>query len=307
MTVPGFQLSTHGPFHLEATVRVLQRRPSNPVEVWHGDSYRRVLRVNGNPVLVEVTNRGTIEVPDVRFAILAGEADPPILAGLLRRILGLDVDPRPFLDRATRQPRLRSTARALRGMRPPRFPDLFEAIGNVVPFQQLSLDAGMAITTRLVTRFGQRFGGEDAICHTFPTAEVIAGARPKALLACGFSNRKVDTLRRLAGLIAAGDLDEQRIAQLSTPEALRVLTALPGIGPWSAGVLLLRGFGRLEVFPPGDAGASRGLGKLLQRDGPGLERIIQRFGPLRGYLYFCALGDSLLAKGYIHPAPPPIR
>ena len=58
------------------------------------------------------------------------------------------------------------------------------------------------------------------------------------------------------------------------------------------------------MFPPGDVGATRGLGKLLQvESGPSLDRVVQRFGDSRGYLYFCSLGGALLAKGLVHEAP----
>jgi DNA-3-methyladenine glycosylase II len=92
---------------------------------------------------------------------------------------------------------------------------------------------------------------------------------------------------------------------MSTSDALRALAELPGIGPWSAGVVLLRGLGRLDVFPPGDVGAKRGLGAVMHL-GPGapLGHIVERFGDHRGYLYFCALGGGLLARGLIQAAPP---
>ena len=71
----------------------------------------------------------------------------------------------------------------------------------------------------------------------------------------------------------------------------------------SAALVLLRGFGRLEVFPPGDSGAMRSLTSLLQLRTPeSLAAVIDRFGEHRGYLYLCGLGASLLAKGLIHRA-----
>jgi hypothetical protein len=104
--------------------------------------------------------------------------------------------------------------------------------------------------------------------------------------------------------VESGALREEQLSSMSTEEALHTLTALPGIGPWSAGLVLLRGFGRLDVFPPGDVGAARGLRALMRR-GPHapLMPIIERFGDHRGYLYFCALGSSLLSRGLIHPGP----
>lgn len=293
------------PFHLEATVRVLQRRPANPVDVWSGDRYRRVLALQGGLVLVEVRDCGTIDEPDLRFRIhapaSAGVRDEAAL--LLRRILGLDVEPQPMLELASHERGLRATALALRGMRPPRFASLFEAVGSIVPFQQLSLDAGVAIVSRLVRRFGEPLVHGSPSLRAFPDSSAIARARPAALRACGLSGSKAGVLRKVARMIESGDLNEDDIGRLDTTKALGALTALPGIGPWSAALVLLRGFGRLDVFPPGDVGATRGLRSLLQLapEAP-LGPVEARFGNLRGYLYFYSLGASLLAKGLIHPA-----
>jgi DNA-3-methyladenine glycosylase II len=180
---------------------------------------------------------------------------------------------------------------------------LFETFGNVVPYQQLSLDAGAAIVGRPVMRFGERLWHGDKSFAAFPTASAVAGARLSALLACGFSRSKAESLRNLAKAVEAGEVREDAIASLGTNEAIERLVALPGIGPWSAAVVLLRGFGRLDVFPPGDSGAQRGLGALLNLRTPErLGGVIDRFGPYRGYLYLCGLGGSLLAKGLIRPA-----
>jgi DNA-3-methyladenine glycosylase II len=159
---------------------------------------------------------------------------------------------------------------------------------------------------RLVERFGPTLEHAGRRFHGFPSAEVAAEARPAALRACGLSLRKAATLRLVARSIAAGTLTEESLTRMSSEAALRSLTELPGIGPWSAALILLRGLGRLDVFPPGDVGATRGLGALL-RPGPTttLDRTIRRIGDRRGYLYFCSLGSDLLARGLIHPAPPP--
>jgi DNA-3-methyladenine glycosylase II len=300
-------LATSAPFHLEATVRVLQRRPSNPVDVWEQDRYRRVLRVAAGLALVEVRNEGTIDLPDVRLSIRGGSAAAATHRAaelVLRRILGLDVDPQPLQRLVETERALRPTGLALRGMRPPRFASLFEAFARIVPFQQLSLDAGVAIVARMVTRLGESLEHDGHRYFAFPTARAVAAARLQSLQACGLSARKAQTLRDLARAVEAGALSEEQLSSMSTEEALRTLTALPGIGPWSAGLVLLRGFGRLNMFPPGDVGAARGLRALIRR-GPHapLTPIIERFGEVRGYLYFCALGSSLLSKGLIHPGP----
>ncbi len=303
----GIRLATRAPFHLEATVRVLQRRPANAVEIWEEGRWLRAFATTEGLVLTALENRGSIDAPDVRFSILAGTPSADTRRSLqqtMRKMLGLDLDPVRLRAAAERVRSLRPTALALRGMRPPRFAGLFDVFANVVPFQQLSLDAGTAIVGRLVARFGEHVSHDDRRFAAFPTANTIAGARPPALRTCGLSRSKAESLRHLAKMIDAGQLTEETIAQLSTRDALRTLMMLPGIGPWSAALVLLRGFGRLEVFPPGDSGAARGLNALLRLRTPGaLGRVVEGFGDCRGYLYFCGLGASLLAKGLIHAAP----
>lgn len=302
----GAQLATGGPLHLEATVRVLQRRPTSPGNLWEQERYLRLQPRGESPTLLEVRNHGTIAAPDLRVLVRAGDPSADCRAELiltLRRLLGLDVDPRRLASVGRRVPALREITEALRGMRPPRFASLFEAFVNVIPFQQVSLDAGVSVVNRLSERFGARLDHEGHSHRASPTAEVIAGARLDALRRCGLSARKAEALRAIARAVASGALTERALEALDTAEALRALTALPGIGPWSANLVLLRGLGRLDAFPPGDVGATRGLQAVLKLDAPSeLDAIVERLGPDRGYLYFCALGSSLLAKGLIHPA-----
>ena len=77
------------------------------------------------------------------------------------------------------------------------------------------------------------------------------------------------------------------------------LLELPSIGPWTADYVLLRGLGRLDVFPSGDVGAARTLGRILGRTltPAAAGQIAARFAPTRGLLYFCMLG-------YLLGAPP---
>lgn len=304
---PERRLSTRAPFHLQATVRVLQRRSTNLVERWEDGRYRRVLAVRSRLVLVEVRERGTIDAPDLRYAIVRGSASAATHAAVaqtLRAKLGLDVDPRPLQRLTEAEPTLRATARQLRGMRPPRFTDLFEAFANVIPFQQVSLDAGLSIVNRLVERFGRHLDHAGVRRYAFPTAAAIADARADSLRACGLSRQKASSLQHIARLIASGALTEEVLANASTSDALAMLRELPGIGPWSSALVLLRGLGRLDVFPPGDVGVVRGLGIVMRlAAGAPFREALERFGDYRGYLYFCSLGGLLLATGAIHPAP----
>jgi DNA-3-methyladenine glycosylase II len=110
----------------------------------------------------------------------------------------------------------------------------------------------------------------------------------------------------LAARVLSGELTTERLEALPSEAAMEVLTALPGIGPWSAGLILLRGLRRMEIFPAGDVGAAKNLARLLNLEGPvsvrDLRPLYDGFGNVKGYLYFYALGWRLLDEGLITPA-----
>ena len=255
---------------------------------------------------MRVTNAGTTAEPDVRMEILGEYVTAETAAALMATVrwtLGLDVPAAPTAWLAEVEPRLAPVANALRGFRPPCFPTLFETCAAVLPFQQLSLDAGTAIAGRLVERFGPSLTLFDRSWFAFPPPEVIVDVSPEELRAVGLSRAKATSLQTLARLTLDGTLRVERLQALPTTGALETLRALPGIGPWSASLILLRGLRRMDVFPEGDVGAARNLTALL-----GLPNLLTpaeasafaaRFGGRRGYLYFLCLGGQLLTRGLI--------
>ena len=299
-------LNPRPPFRLEPTVRVLQRRPSNRVDVWRDGRYWRVLPAGAGNALVEVAESGTAEAPalTLRFHEAAlGEVDRRQMADTMRGILGTDVDTAPFQRLAAGDPILSRSAGALYGLKPPRFPSLMETFVNVVVFQQISLNAALAITGRLVQQYGDRVEQEGQAYYAFPTASVLSAVAVDDLRRVGLTQRKAEAVHALAGMVASGELSFEGVAALSSDEAVARLLSLPGIGRWSAELVLLRGLGRLDVFPSGDAGIRRALGLLYglpAAAGSDEEReLATRFGPYRGMLYFFVVGARLHALGVL--------
>lgn len=299
----GMKLPVRRPFHLEATVRLLQRRPSSLIDGWDASGYRRVLRADEKYILCTVRNVGSIDAPSLELSPEPRAISRAGLAGIKRTlgtILGLEEDPS-FALPGARVPQLHLLEQALRGARPPRFPTLFESFCRIIPYQQLSLDAGGELVRRLVERFGRRLDTAAGSAWAFPEPADVAAAPLESFAGIGFSQKKIESLRNIAALVATGKLAEDEIERLPTEAALRHLDALPGIGPWTAAVVLLRGFRRMDVFPAGDVGVLRGLRRIL---GPkvAIAPLVERLGDRRGYLYFYSLGAQLLERGLIHPA-----
>jgi len=217
-----FAIPTVPPFQLEATVRVLQRRPTNHVNLWEDGRYLRVLPTGEGLRLVAVENHGAIDAPDLRGLVFGGPISPRTqeqLNATLQRLLGPAVDPTPFYRVARQDARLHAVTTSLRGLKPPRFPTLFETIANVIPFQQVSLAAGDAVVGRLVERFGERLRLGDRMYAAFPRPEHLDAVDVDALRELGLSRAKAATLRDVASRILTGELSEERLEALPSAES----------------------------------------------------------------------------------------
>jgi DNA-3-methyladenine glycosylase II len=301
-----FELTPLLPFRLDLTVWVLRRRPHNLVDLWDGQTYRRVLLVQHQPVEVAITQTGSFETPR-----LAGEVShaypqtdlPAILSPLLSRMLGLNADLSPFYRLAAADARLHSLVERFRGFKPPRYPSVFEALVNAIACQQLSLDLGIHLLNRLAAAYGPAFEGPTAPHQAFPKPSDLAGLQPEDFRALGFSRSKGHAIIGLARGLTSGGLDLENLPNLAESEAVTRLLALKGVGRWTAEYVLLRGLGRWSVFPGDDVGARRHLAAWLQPAEPldyeKVRRVLARWHPYAGLLYFHFLLRGLAAKGHI--------
>jgi DNA-3-methyladenine glycosylase II len=197
--------------------------------------------------------------------------------------------------------RLRPLAETFRGMKPPRFPTMFEAVVNAFACQQLSLEVGLELLNRLATLAGARFGTPRDTRYAFPAAHDVARLAPAKYRAIGFSHHKVRALLDLAGAIAKRELDLDLLHQDNDVVAQQRLLELRGVGRWTAEYVLLRGLGRIHVFPGDDVGAQKRLGRWLGRSRPldyaAVQRAITRWRPYAGLVYFHLLLDGLAQAG----------
>lgn len=276
---------------------------------WEDGAYLRAVATPQGMRLLRVTNQGSIQCPSLRLDVLGGETSPASAAeaeSTVRWVLGLDARPAPVSWLRSVEPKLGPITESLLGFRTPCFPTLFETCASVLPFQQLSLDAGVAIVGRLIERFGESRVIDGHERFSFPSPASIAAASSSALREIGLSGAKASSLQKLASMTVDGRLDARRLRSLPTAEAIATLDELPGIGSWSAAVILLRGLRRLDVFPGGDVGAARNLTALIEPTTPftpaSASAFAARFGDRRGYLYFLALGEQLRIRGVLGAA-----
>jgi DNA-3-methyladenine glycosylase II len=250
-------VSTHSiqikpPYRLDLTVSALRRSPTNVVDVYTPDGrYLRALEGRSKPVIVSVTQprRNVLTI-----RVKGTTTDTARAMTSVRKILGTERDLSAFHRNARAIPWLAPIARRLRGLRPPRYPDLFEACANAIVFQQVSLQAASSIMRRLLLVLGTKVEHGGVPLVVFPSAERFLDAKDAELRAAGLSANKLATLRRAGETIVSGAISEGMLEQQSSEDAGELLQRIKGIGPWTASVILLRGLGRIDVFPGNDSG-----------------------------------------------------
>jgi DNA-3-methyladenine glycosylase II len=303
-TAPALILRPIPPFRLDLTVWALRRRPRNKIDRWDGVTYRRVLVVKGRPTELAVRQEGPLTRPRLIVTAtpsLRTSTERHVVQSALDRLLGLQVDLHAWYRMAEGHPRLRPLADQFRGAKPPRFPTVFEALVNGFACQQLSLVVGLELLNRLAAICGVRLGTSERADYAFPAARDVAQVASANYHAIGFSRQKVRALLTLARGIDGGEVDVERLAREGDQEAVVRLCELRGVGRWTAEYVMLRGLGRLHVFPGDDVGAQKSLARWLRRSGPldydGVCRAVEKWRPYAGMLYFHLLLDGLSKAG----------
>jgi 3-methyladenine DNA glycosylase/8-oxoguanine DNA glycosylase len=234
------RLDVPGPYAFELSTARYRAFGTDLANLWHEGGLHRV--VDGQEVRITEAPGGVDVEP------LDSEIEP-----VVRKLLGAEFDLDAFYVFAGGEPVLASLVEDLRGLRPPIAVEPFESIVTSITAQQVSLRAAFAIRNRLIERFGIR--AEHA--HAFPTRERLAMADPEELFALGFSRRKAEYVTGLA----RSDLDLQALALLPDDEVKAALTALPGIGEWTADWFLARHLARPRAWPAGDLGVRKAVAR----------------------------------------------
>ena len=134
------------------------------------------------------------------------------------------------------------------------FPDLFEALINSIAGQQISGKALQTVWKRLCDAVGA------------VTPENLLAAGEERLRACGFSGRKANYMLSAARAVADGALDIHSLVEKDDEEVIRALTALPGVGRWTAEMLLTFSLQRPDVLAYDDFGIRKGMCRLYWLD-----------------------------------------
>jgi len=302
-----FVIPVAGPFRLDLTVWALRRRQNNTVDQWANDRYTRVIVCSNDVVKVTIIQQTSGAEPGLVVTLQSNQALTERIQMeaelLIRKMLGLTVDLRRFYSLAGNYDVLKPLVEQFSGVRPPRFPSIFEGLVNSIACQQVSLDSGIATLNRLSQTFGVSFVNNGVTSCAFPRPVDLLDIPEGAIRKLGFSRQKERAIKELSTNVATSQINLSNLEGLTNGEVVEYLSKMRGIGRWSSEYVLLRGLGRLDTFPGDDVGAQNNLQRLFHLDAKPdydeIRKLMSRWNPYQGLIYFHLLLEKLRIKGFL--------
>jgi AraC family transcriptional regulator of adaptative response / DNA-3-methyladenine glycosylase II len=266
-----------GPLDWATLIAFFAARAIPGVELIHGDTYRRTVVIDGDPGVLELSGGGADH--------LLLRAHLPASAGLIpvaeraRRIASLDVDVAEPTRHLAGDPAIGPLLSAHPGVRVPGTWDPFETGVRAVIGQQVTVAGATTIAGRLVERIGDPVPGlrRLGLTHTFPSPQTLASADLSGL---GMPEARAEAIRSFARAVADGDVRLDR--SMGLDRLVTAITAIPGLGPWTAHYIALR-LGERDAFPAADLGLQRALGRHIAPSTAALTRFSERWRPWRAW------------------------
>ncbi|WP_228394887.1 AlkA N-terminal domain-containing protein [Modestobacter roseus] len=286
------RLAARAPFAADEVLLFLGAHATPGLEEWDGTTFARVLALPHGPAVVRLSpapDGGPAVTAELRLTDLR---DLGTAVSRCRRLLDLDADPAAVDELLGADAALAPLVATAPGRRVPASPDAAELAVRAVLGQQVSVAGARTLTARLVTTAGRPLAEPvGTLTHAFPTAEALADAD---LSEVGLTGARRRTVTTLATALADGTVTLG--PGVDRGEAERTLLALPGIGPWTAALVGLRGLADPDVWLPGDLALRRSLAALGSSDAD----AATRWRPWRSYavMHLWALAvPSLFTRG----------
>ena len=277
---------------------------------FHGGVYQRLMDFRGSLCLVNVRSIGSVDAPSLEVTLKGSVLSEKIVSEAriqVARLLGIDQELEPFYRMALKDPVLNPLVKMLRGLHIPQTLSLWEGLVLAILGQQVSSHVARIMRNSLVENYGLALKESGVIYHIFPRPETLVEAGLEDLYSIKLSKRKAQYLFDIAASLTSQERELDSLRSLPDEEAVRTLTEIRGVGPWTAHWLLIRGLGRPDAFPHGDLALRRTMGRLFNN-----ESLFQpeealnysyRWSPFRSYVttYLFAAIRSIAAIETVSP------
>lgn len=288
-TVAG-RLTPAAPFDFAQTLRFAEDfTPARGEQRIAENTLAKAIIVQGRPIGFHVASVGTTDAPALDYTLSSADPfTPDLIAACEDRVrfyLSLDDDLAPFYQIARSDPAMAPIVERRYGLHQIKFPTPFENAAWAILTQRSPIPVARVVKDRLTQRYGGSIQVEGEELWAFPDAQTLAAADPAELAGLVRNERKTAYLT--AASQAFADVDEQWLRTGDYDEVEAWLRAIPGVGAWSAGFILIRGLGRMERVTPNEPlleAAARAYGEPITLTH--FQELAARYGDTSGYWAF---------------------
>jgi DNA-3-methyladenine glycosylase II len=261
-----FVLSPKGPYSLAASIRYLEGFAPAAYDSESVATLEMSFCVDGywDPVAVSVHDEAGVVHGTVRGSEMLAPVVIVAAVEQVERILSLDIDGRGFPDIALHDPVVAQLQSRYPGLRPVCFWSPYEAAVWSVIGQRIRIVQAAAIKARLTAEHGEAIDVGGRMVRAFPNPAKLG----QLSTIDGLSETKLQRLRGVAEAALGGTLGAARLRSLPRSQALEELMAIPGIGSFSAELILLRGAGDPDCTPNADPRLARAMAIAYDMDAP---------------------------------------
>ena len=252
--------------------------------------YRRLLDLGDKLVLASVRSASTTDAPELVLELQGenlGPKDIDLAKAQVSWLLGADQDLVPFYNLGKTDKTMAGLVERFYGLHLPHTATVFEALVLAVLGQQISTSVARIIRTLLIETFGPSADFDGETYYAFPRPVAIWASSPAELRTMKLTQRKSEYVHGLAGSALDSNMALESLEGLTDQQIVEKLTALRGVGLWTAQWALIRAVGRPDALPLGDLALRRVVSRLFV-DGAEVtdakvEEIARRWSPYRTY------------------------
>lgn len=272
------QVAYRPPFDWPMLLSFLEKRRISEVESISDNHYLRTLAVNGQQGWIRVGCQPQrhcllVEVSSSLVTVI------PAVLQKVRQLFDTGANPEAIHAHLGNDPLLGPVLAQSPGIRVPGCWDPFELALRAILGQQVTVAAATTLSGRLARRFGKPITTPfTELCRLAPTAEDFGDAGEEDLQGIGIVRQRINAILALAAADRQGLF--QHLPFHTAEQQYTALTALPGIGPWTAHYIAMRAFSQTDAFPKEDIALRNALGGLTPKE---CEAYSQRWSPWRSY------------------------